>query len=87
MQGASKAEQLFQPGEEAPESGVYAVTHEQHREKHSATIFKGECFPQCARCGRNVRFLLLRRSALISEDVDFKQIADMPPRRNRARKK
>ena len=73
MQGASKAEQVFQPGETVPESGVYTVLHEQHREKHSATIFKGDRFPQCARCGNEVRFMLSRPAALISEDADFHQ--------------
>lgn len=73
MQGASKAEQVFQPGETVPESGVYTVLHAHHRERHSATIFKGDRFPQCARCGKEVRFVLSRLAALISEDGDFHQ--------------
>lgn len=73
MQGAFKAEEVFQPGELVRESGVYAVVHDQHRERHSATIFHGDRFPQCARCGQLVRFILLRPAALISEDADFKQ--------------
>ena len=79
MQGTSRAEQSFKPGETVSESGVYTVVHDGHRQKHSATIFKGEKFPQCARCGDNVRFVLLRPSTLISEDVDFKQDPDAPP--------
>jgi len=78
MQGTSKAEQLFKPGEAVTESGVYTVVHDRHRPKHSATIFKGEKFPLCAHCGEKVRFVLLRSSALISEDVDFKQGPDTP---------
>jgi hypothetical protein len=73
MQGASKAEQVFQPGELVPESGVYTVVHNHHRERHSATIFQGDHFPQCARCGKGVRFVLSRPAALISEDADFRQ--------------
>jgi len=76
MQGTSKAEQSFKPGEAVTESGVYTVVHDRHRQKHSATIFKGEKFPSCARCGEKVRFILLRPSTLISEDVDFKQGSD-----------
>ena len=76
MQGTSKAEQSFKPGEAVTESGVYTVVHDRHRQKHSATIFKVEKFPLCARCGEKVRFILLRPSALISEDVDFKQGSD-----------
>lgn len=72
MQGASKAEQIFKPGESAPESGVYTVVHDRHRQNHMATVFKGERFPVCARCGRNVRFVLSRPAAPIVEDADFK---------------
>jgi len=72
MQGVSRAEQHFQPGEVVPESGVYTVLHDGHRERHSATIFKGGRFPRCARCGTAVRFVLARSAALISEDTDFK---------------
>lgn len=83
MQGTSKAEQIFQPGDEVPESGVYTVVHERHRERHPATIFQGSRFPQCARCGKAVRFMLARPAALISDDTDFQQSsttkADRPP--------
>jgi hypothetical protein len=77
MQGASKAEQPFKSGDLVPESGVYTVIHDRHRPNHAATIFKGERFPVCAHCGRQVRFVLIRPAALISEDSDFKQ---GPPR-------
>lgn len=71
MQGASQAEQLYKPGDEVPESGVYTVRHHLHRENHSATIFKGERFPICLHCGTEVRFVLARRAARILEDADF----------------
>jgi YjzC-like protein len=73
MQGTSQAEQVFKPGEEVPASGVYTVRHNLHRDNHSATIFKGERFPACARCGTAVRFVLLRRAATIAEESDFQQ--------------
>lgn len=72
MQGASKAEKMFRAGELAPESGVYKVMHQRHRENHLATLFKGERFPPCAHCGEDVRFMLLRPARLIREDLDFK---------------
>lgn len=72
MQGASQAEEVYQPGDEVPESGVYSVRHFLHRENHSATIFKGERFPSCAQCGNAVRFALARRAARILEDADFR---------------
>jgi hypothetical protein len=73
MQGTSQAEEVFQPGDEVPESGVYTVRHYLHRENHLATIFKGERFPACAHCGNAVRFVLARRATRILEDVDFRQ--------------
>jgi hypothetical protein len=73
MQSASRAERVFEPGESVPESGVYTVVHEGHRQQHSATIFKGDRFPGCAHCGTAVRFVLSRPAALITEDDDFQQ--------------
>lgn len=73
MQGPSKAEQIFKAGDEAPESGVYTVIHAVHRPNHAATIFKGERFPSCVQCGAEVRFVLARPAASISEDFDFRE--------------
>lgn len=73
MHGASKAERVFRAGDLAPESGVYSVVHEDHRPTHAATLFKGERFPSCSRCGDKVRFVLSRPAAVISEDLDFRQ--------------
>jgi hypothetical protein len=75
MQGTSQAEQVFKPGDEVPVSGVYTVRHNLHRETHSATIFKGERFPACTRCGAAVRFVLFRRAATIADDSDFQAAA------------
>jgi hypothetical protein len=76
MQGTSRAEQTYNPGDAVPESGVYTVIHDQHRSSHVATIFKGELFPVCAQCGPLVRFALVRPATPINEDSDFQP----PPR-------
>lgn len=75
MQGATKGEQVFQPGDLVPESGIYTVVHDHHRQRHTATIFKGRKFPACARCGDKVRFMLSQPATLVNEDVDFNQPA------------
>jgi len=72
MQGAIQTEEIYQPGDVVPESGVYTVVHDKHREKHFATIFKGMRFPYCGQCKEKVRFSLSRPAAPISEDTDFK---------------
>ena len=72
MQGATQTVEGYQPGDVAPESGVYIVVHDKHRERHFATIFKGMRFPFCGQCKHGVRFTLSRPAAPISEDADFK---------------
>ncbi|HYX52714.1 MAG TPA: hypothetical protein VE783_04635 [Candidatus Limnocylindrales bacterium] len=80
MQGPSAARQSFKSGEVAEQSGVYNVVHDQHRGQHLATVFKGQKFPSCARCGDRVRFLLVRPAALIAEDSDFQQGSSENPK-------
>jgi hypothetical protein len=77
MQGPSTAGQRYKSGEVAEQSGVYNVVHENHRGQHLATVFRGQRFPACARCGDKVRFVLVRPAALIAEDADFQQ--SIPP--------
>lgn len=60
MHGVSSADQPYKSGDEAPESGVYTVMHDQHRPNHVVTVLKGERFPACAQCGSLVRFRLAR---------------------------
>jgi hypothetical protein len=48
------------PGELVPESGVYRVTHDEHRLMHEAMLLAGSKFPVCKRCNRSVRFELRR---------------------------
>jgi hypothetical protein len=76
MQRASKAEDVFRPGDLVSESGVYAVVHDQHRQRHYATVLKGERFPLCARCGEAVRFMLMRPATPISEDRHFQKLSN-----------
>lgn len=50
----------YQPGEVVPESGVYRVSHDEHRLMHEATLLAGDRFPICKRCKHKVRFELRR---------------------------
>lgn len=67
------AEHDFRPGENAPEAGVYLVVHAGHRPEHHVTLFRGDQFPPCGRCGEEVRFRLVRAAGAIAEDQDFKR--------------
>jgi hypothetical protein len=50
----------YRPGELVPSSGLYRVTHEEHRLMHEATLLAGDRFPLCKQCKRKVRFELRR---------------------------
>jgi len=52
-------ESRYKPGEVVPESGVYRVLHGRHRAPHENTLREGEHFPECRRCGDDVRFELV----------------------------
>jgi hypothetical protein len=47
-------------GQQIPDSGIYRVTHQQHRLPHEVTLLKGETFPRCAKCGDMVEFELVQ---------------------------
>lgn len=65
------AEEVFQPAEPAPESGIYQVLHYRHRLSHEVTIHRGDVFPYCSECGNNVRFRLVRVAPELTEDRSF----------------
>jgi hypothetical protein len=58
--GNEMAEMHYRPGEQVPASGVYLVTHVDHRPEHAVTLLENEKFPPCAVCGDQVRFRLER---------------------------
>jgi len=65
------AENVFKPGEKAPQSGIYKVLHYQHRLYHEVTILAGQPLPACRRCGQDVRFLLVSAAVPVEDDADF----------------
>ena len=56
--GNAMAEETFRPGTQVPASGVYLVTHVDHRPEHAVTLLENEKFPPCSVCGDQVRFRL-----------------------------
>jgi hypothetical protein len=67
------ADELFQPADKVPESGVYQVQHYRHRLYHEVTLLRGSIFPSCSDCETNVRFRLVRAAPMIGEDRNFFQ--------------
>jgi hypothetical protein len=68
---SAMAEQWYQPGEEAPVSGVYVVVHAEHRLEHQATLLQGEAFASCSVCSDQVRFRITHTALAIREASDF----------------
>jgi len=50
----------FKTGQLVPQSGIYSVTHGEHRLPHEVTLLRADIFPPCSRCGVQVTFKLLR---------------------------
>ena len=61
----------FAPGEAVPESGIYRVTHQEHREDHPVQALKGEIFPSCRKCRQQVRFRLWMEADHMTHDWDL----------------
>ena len=68
------ADEVYQPADEIPQSGVYQVLHYRHRLSHDATILGSGNFPVCSECGNNVRFRLIRAAPVIEEDRNFERV-------------
>jgi len=71
MPVTTMAENVFKPGETAPQSGIYKVLHYQHRLYHEVTILAGQSLPECRRCGQEVRFQLVSSAVPVEDDADF----------------
>ena len=56
--GNAMAEESYKPGDQVPVSGVYVVTHVDHRSEHAVTLLQNEIFPPCSVCAERVRFRL-----------------------------
>jgi hypothetical protein len=74
------AKQIFKTGEIVLESGIYKVTHEEHRLPHEVTLLKGAQFPRCSKCKEAVTFkvvALAPRLDRIRERVTLYQLPDL----------
>jgi hypothetical protein len=57
----------FRAGDEVPESGIYRVTHQEHRVPHEVTLIQGERFPPCQKCDGAVSFKMVRSVPRLSD--------------------
>jgi hypothetical protein len=54
------ASNVFRTDEPVPRTGIYAVSHAEHRLPREVTVFAGQVFPRCAKCSNAVTFQLVR---------------------------
>ena len=65
---------VFKPGQEVPNSGIYRVVHDPvHSQEHEVTCVYGKVFPPCNHCGHHVRFVLVRAAHHVATHDHFKQ--------------
>jgi len=50
---------IYKPGQTVPQSGIYKVSHAEHRLPHRASFKAQEQFPPCTHCTDQVRFELV----------------------------
>ena len=66
------APKKFRPGDLAPITGIYLVSHgSHHRERHEVVIIRGEALPACRTCKLNVSYQVIRPISHITHDWDF----------------
>ena len=70
-------DELFGPGTQVPESGVYQVFHYRHRLSHEVTLMRGAYFQRCSECRDNVRFRLVRSAPVIRLDRNFRNFRSL----------
>jgi hypothetical protein len=69
---ASSLKKKLRPGDLAPVTGIYMVTHEpRHREPHDAVIIRGEQLPVCRTCLTNASYEVVNAISHITHDWDF----------------
>lgn len=66
---------ILHPGKRVPSSGIYRVRHDSHRAAHFVTAIKGDRFPECRSCGKEVSFELVEPAEYVREERDFRLLS------------
>jgi len=67
----------FKTGQSVPQSGIYRVTHSDHRLPHEVTLLRAQDFPPCSKCGVKVRFKLLRGVTVASFQIVLNSLPEV----------
>src|ERR1700730_2573652 len=71
--------QEFKPGEIAPQSGIYTITHDPaHADMpHEVTVIKGRRFPTCRHC-KGISFELAHAAKHVGEITGYPRCRRLP---------
>lgn len=58
---------VLRTGQKVPESGIYRVTHGDHRLPHEVTLLKDQTFPRCSQCADLVEFTVVAIAPAMGE--------------------
>ena len=70
---------VYSSGQRIPVSGIYTVTHAEHRLASEVTLLKGGKFPRCLECDKLVCFSLLREVAELNGRREKIVLNAIPP--------
>ena len=70
--------ETYKTGETVPHSGIYRVSHDEHRLPHEVTLLRANTFPPCSKCGNNVSYKLLRAVTVDRFSVVLNAIPPLP---------
>ena len=65
---AKRQNQELRTGCAVPDSGIYRVTHAEHRLPAEVTLIQNQSFPRCSKCNDPVYFGLLRSAPSVGDD-------------------
>ncbi len=69
--------EAYKTGATVPHSGIYRVSHSEHRLPHEVTLLRGNPFPPCSKCGNDVVYDLLRAVTVDRFSVVLNAIPEM----------
>jgi hypothetical protein len=64
----------YKTGQVVPYSGIYRVSHTEHRLPHEVTLLRANPFPPCSQCENNVNYQLLREVTVDSFAITLNAI-------------
>jgi hypothetical protein len=73
-------QKTFKTGQSVPQSGIYRVTHSDHRLPHEVTLLRSQGFPPCSKCGVEVKFKLVRGVTVDSFKVVLNSLPEVASR-------